>query len=197
MAHEIIKRPEFGRTDMFIANYYASSYASEKAMIWNHFSHIVDAMLYLVGDMELLHADKIVRDEHRICYNMSFLTAQGAIGMIQSGFTLCSENPMERITVTGDGRSVLLENIRSLTYYRPAPERKYGGTMVLQDGGDALKWEQNYGQMSLFSYYGFEGCLENLVDAALHKKRPALDMNDGLKTIRILEDIEKRAVAHA
>ena len=196
MAKEIIARPEFGRADMFTANYYAGPYASEKAMVWSHFSHIIDAMISLVGDMRLLHADKIVRDEQRAGYNLSFLSESGAIGMVQSGFMLCYEYPMERVEVTGDGRCVIIENMRSLTYHRPAPERKYGGKMILADGGDALCWMQNYGQMTLFSYYGFEGCLEEIVDAAANGGPPSFHMEDAARTIRLLEDIERKAVLH-
>lgn len=194
MAREIIQRPEFGKCDMFLASYYAAPYISEKRMLLSHFSHLIDALIYLLGDMQLLSSDKIVKDDKRICYNMTFLTESGAIGTLQSGFTLCYENPMERVVVTGDGRSLLLENIRSLTYYRPAPERKYGGKMILSDQTDALKWEQNYGQMTMFSYYGFEGCLEELVHAIEEKRAPDFHMEDGIKTLRLLEEIERRTV---
>jgi predicted dehydrogenase len=194
MAKEILGRAEFGSPDMFLVNYYAGPYGSEKAMIWSHFSHIVDAMVYLLGDMKLLHAEKTVRDEHKACYNMSFQTASGAIGVIQSGFTLCYEYPMEHIKITGDNRYLVIDNIRTLHYYRPAPERKYGGRMVLSDDGDTLSWSQNYGQMSLFSYYGFEGCLEEIVQAAIEKRPPSFHMEDAAKTIKLLEEIEKKAV---
>jgi predicted dehydrogenase len=194
MAREIITRAEFGKTDMFIANYYAGPYASEHDMIWSHFSHMIDTLIFLCGKLELLHAEKIIKDEHRAGYNLSFASEKGAIGVMQSGFTQCYEFPMERVQVTGDRRCVVVENIRELTYYRPAPERKYNGRMVLEEGGDALCWKQNYGQMSLFSYYGFEGCLEEIVEAAAAHRPPAFHIEDALETIRILEDIEKKAV---
>ena len=200
MAREIITRPEFGKTEMFIANYYTDpggdTSTSEKVFVWNHISHIIDAMLYLTGDMELLHAEKVIRDEHHICYNMSFRTHNGAIGLIQSGSTLCYEYPMERVLVTGNKRCVIVENIRNLTYHRPAPVRKHGDKAVLDESSDALVWKQNYGQLSSFGYYGIEGCLEEITDAALHRREPSFHAADVLKVVKILEELENKAVQY-
>lgn len=196
MAREILGRPEFGRPDLFLANYHAFPFESEEAMLWIHLSHIIDTMIYLLGDLRLLRADLAVRGGQGLGYHLTLAAENGAVGAVQSGFTQCFETPVERVCITGDGRSVEIDNIRSLTYYRPAPPRKQGDDPVLRDGGDALAWRQNFSQMSLYSYYGFEGCLEEIVRAAAERRAPAFHMEDAAKTIRLLEEIEKKVVHH-
>lgn len=190
MAREILLREEFGRPDLFFANYDAFPFESEDSMLWVHLTHIIDLMIYLLGDLTLICAQKVIIDANRRAFNMTFSSACGAVGTIQSAFTQCFESPVERVRITGNNRNILVDNLRSLKYYRPAPNRKLGGQMTLLDGGDVLSWEQNNSQMSLCNYYGFEGCIQELVAAAREKRPPAFHMEDAKKTIVLLNELK-------
>lgn len=191
MAQEVIRREEFGTPRMFLAKFQAPSYESDAVYLWNHVSHILDTAVMLLGDLQITHVDHHVWQEHQYGYQINFRTAGGCLGLIQSGSGQCYEYPMERVEVAGDGCNVIVDNIRHMEYNRNAPDRKNSQFYPLGLPGDTVVWNQNYGQMTNFGFYGIEGCAEETIRAALEKRRPLFQMEDTLPVIRLLEAIER------
>ncbi|WP_274649514.1 Gfo/Idh/MocA family protein [Paenibacillus humicola] len=191
MAKRILEKKEFGASTMYLAKYHASAYESENSFIWNHTIHHLDLARYLVGELELLHAERIYVDYNRVGYNISFRSAQGCIGVIQTSSLQSGEYPMERVEVTGDRRNVIVDNIRSLQYFRPAPIRESIAAMDMSDDGDTLMWTQNFAQLNNFTFYGFENMFEHFVSCMESGKKPSLEMEDTAKTIELVEKLNQ------
>ncbi|MFH5183487.1 Gfo/Idh/MocA family protein [Paenibacillus sp. TAB 01] len=186
MAKEIIHREEFGRITMFLSKFQGSESASEEQFLFNHVSHHLDLARYLLGEIGSLHVDTIKLDAHRVGYNISFVAESGAIGVIQSGSLQQIEYPMERVEITGVGTNVIVDNIRHVEYNRPAPHRESFQFAKLADGGDTLLWNLNHGNLSHYSYYGFEQQLYEFIDSLRKQTAPAPNMEDTIHTVKLL-----------
>lgn len=187
MAKNVVAGPEFGRPTMYLAKYHASAYESEEIFIWNHAVHHLDVARYLLGDIILLHAERIYVDPRRFGYNISFRSEGGCIGVIQTSSLQCGEYPMERVEVTGHLRNVIVDNIRSVQYNRPAPKRETLDEMSFIEGGDTLVWTPNFAQLNNFTFYGFENMFEHLVQCISSGQKPTLHMGDTIKTLELVE----------
>ena len=191
MAQEVIGREEFGTPNMFLAKFQAPLYESNRIYLWNHISHILDTAVMLMGDLEITHVDHKIWREHQYSYQINFRTSEGCLGIIQSGSGQCYEYPMERVEIAGDGCNVVVDNIRHLEYNRTTPDRKNAGFYPLGRTGDTIVWNQNYGQMTSFGFYGLEGCAGEIIRAALEKRKPLYQMEDTARVVRLLETIER------
>jgi predicted dehydrogenase len=198
MARNVVESPEFGNPTMYLAKYHASAYDSEESFIWNHAIHHLDLARYLLGELTLLHSERVYVDTQRIGYNISFRSAGGCIGVIQTSSLQYGEYPMERVEITGHMRNVIVDNIRSVQYNRPAPKRETFDAMNFVEGGDTLVWNPNFAQLNNFTFYGFENMFEHWVQCISRGEKPALEMEDTLKTLELVErlselvELEKR-----
>ncbi|NHN32979.1 Gfo/Idh/MocA family protein [Paenibacillus agricola] len=189
MAKEIIERDEFGSITMYMSKFQGSESASDEAFLFNHVSHHIDLARYLLGEIKSVHVDKVKVNDHMVGFNISFITDSSAIGVIQSGSLQKIEYPMERVEITGIGSNVIVDNIRHLEYNRPAPKRDGFQLEKLVDGGDTLLWNPNHGNMSNFSYYGFEHQMHHFITSILNHAVPTPNMQDTIHTIELLEQI--------
>ncbi|MBA2937430.1 Gfo/Idh/MocA family oxidoreductase [Paenibacillus sp. CGMCC 1.16610] len=190
MAKEIIQREEFGRVTMFLSKFQGSESASNELFLFNHVSHHLDLARFLLGEIKSLHVDQINLDAHRVGYNISFVAESGAIGVIQSGSLQKIEYPMERVEITGVGTNIIVDNIRHLAYNRPAPKRVGFQFAKLADGGDTLMWNLNHGNLSNYSYYGFEQQLYEFIDSIQRQMAPEPNMEDTIHTVKLLVQIQ-------
>lgn len=189
MAKEIIQRQEFDRVTMYWAKYQATEYESEHSFIYKHIIHHLDLARFLLGEIALTHVDRIKWSDKRIGYNISFKTAEGAIGSIQSGSFQSAGYPTERVEITGVGKNVIVDNIRSVQYNRNAPKRNADIVLPLLEQGDTLFWNINNGNNSNFTYHGFENQLHHFVRSILAKSAPLPHMEDTIHTLRLLESL--------
>ncbi|SFK79050.1 Predicted dehydrogenase [Paenibacillus sp. 1_12] len=191
MAKNTMEKQEFGAPTMYLAKYHASAYESEEIFIWNHAIHHLDVARYLLGELKLLHVERAYVDPRRMGYNISFRSDQGCIGVIQTSSLQYGEYPMERVEVTGNLRNVIVDNIRSVQYNRPAPSRVNIASMQFDEDGDTLIWNQNFAQLNNFTFYGFENMFEHFVDCILTHKQPMPHMEDTLKTLELVERLRE------
>jgi predicted dehydrogenase len=191
MAKNVMNKAEFGAPTMYLAKYHASSYESEESFIWNHAIHHLDVARYLLGELKLLHVERVYVDPKRVGYNISFRSDQGCIGVIQTSSLQYGEYPMERVEVTGNLRNVIVDNIRFVQYNRPAARRETIDSMNLVDDGDTLIWNQNFAQLNNFTFYGFENMFEHFVDCILANKKPMPNMEDTIRTLELVERLSE------
>ena len=190
MAKEILSREEFGQPQMYLAKYHAGPYASEKVFLWNHVSHHFDLARYLLGEIQVTAADRVYKDEKRFGYNILFHTCDGCAGVIQTSSLQRGEYPVERVEITGNARNLMVDNLRTVEYSRPAPEKNVPEHMQLREGGDILTWRPNSAQLNNFTFYGFETCLSLIAEALLRGETPAPGMTDTIHTLRLVQALE-------
>ena len=189
MAKEIIHREEFGRISMYLAKYQASEYSDERTFIYYHVIHHLDLARFLLGEFKRMHVEVIRVSEKKVGFNISFVTKTDAIGIIQSGSLQSGTYPLERVEITGDRRSVIVDNIRKLEYNRPGTKKDSFCVPKLEEGSDTLVWNLNNAQLSNYSYYGFENELYDFADSIIKGKVPQLNMEDAIHTLALVEQL--------
>ena len=196
MAREIIGRPEFGRPTMYMAKYQAGEYASERAFIDSHIIHHLDLIRFFLGDVDRLHVERIRVTEKQVGFNVSFVAAGGAKGVIQSG-SLQSRggHSLERVEITGVGRSVIVENLNRVAYHRPGESKIGPGGPTLVDGSDTLVWDPSNTQLGNYTHNGFEHMLREVVDATRAERTPQQHMGDVVRTLELLAAFDAAAGA--
>lgn len=187
MAKEIIQREEFGQITMYLAKYQAAEYESDQSYIFKHIVHHLDLARYLMGEIILTHVDTIKLSDKKVGYNISFKADNGAIGVIQSGSLQSEGYPKETVEITGVEKNVIVENIRSVQYNRPAKKRNTAIVEPLQEGGDTLLWNLSHGNNSGYSFHGFENQLHHFFHSLYTKNEPFPHLEDSIHTIELLE----------
>jgi predicted dehydrogenase len=191
MAREIIERQEFGRTAMYLAKYNSSEYKSDEYFVQNHLIHHLDIARFFLGEIKELQVAKIKLSDKKVGYHLMFTARSGAIGMIQSGSLQQEPFPMERIEITGDGRNVIIDNVKRLEYNRPGGNKETVSGIRLEDGQDALVWNLNHGQSSGYGHIGYERELAYFIDCVQNQKIPEPNFEDILHTMEFCDRIKK------
>lgn len=189
LAKEIVQREEFGQITMYLAKYDAGEYESDFSYVYKHIIHHLDLARYLMGEIVLTHVDTIKLSDKKVGYNISFKGANGAIGVIQSGSLQSAGYPKESVEITGIERNVVVDNIRSVKYNRPAPRRNASVVEPMQEGGDTLLWNLSHGNNSGYSFHGFENQISDFFSSLHAKKEPSNHLGDSIQTIELLHSL--------
>jgi predicted dehydrogenase len=204
-ARRILEAPEFGRAYMYSSSFHAAAYGSEEKFISNHISHHLDLARMFLGDIRLLHVSRTAESGRRLGFNIVFESVEASgvpalktLGNIQSNSFLCGDYPMERMDISGDQRQIVVENVRSLRYSQPA--RRIENSTIenstvedfLAPGGTRIL-NMNYAQLNNFTFYGFENMLKEFVRCSRDRVRPLQDMEDALKTFKLVQSLEALA----
>jgi predicted dehydrogenase len=192
MAREVSGRPEFGGIRMYHSQFHATPYRSDEFLRVNHIIHHLDLARFLMGEIDLTHVDKIEIDDRRVGYNISFRSDQGGIGIIQSASMLDEIYPMERLELVGDRRNIVVDNVKSFVYNRPPVSSKQSyEPFAIGDAGDALVWNPSHGYYPRYSHHGYENELRYFFDCLEAGKMPQPDIHDSLKTMRLLDQLDR------
>jgi len=191
MAKEISSRPEFGEVLMYQSQFHANPYKSDERYKINHIVHHLDLARYLLGDLRLTHVERVALDDQRVGYAISFRSAKGAIGTIQSAALLDELYPMERLELIGDRRNIVVDNVKGLVYNRPIKQRKEAfAPFALSDDSDALVWNPSHGYYPRFSHHGYENEIHYFIDCVANGRKPEPNMEDSIHTMRLLDELE-------
>jgi predicted dehydrogenase len=188
MAWDTIRKPEFGEPSMYLAKYHAAPYASEDSFIWYHIIHHMDLARYLLGELRILAVDRVRLDDTRVGFNILFRSRSGCSGVLQTSSLQRGEYPVERVEITGDGRNLMVDNLRYVEYLRPTTSKMDPASMTLGDA-DALIWKPNAAHLDNYTYYGFEACFSHIADCILAGRRSEHDFSDTVHTIALIEQI--------
>lgn len=191
IAREIIGRSEFGRTAMYLAKYNSSEYKSDEYFVLNHLIHHLDIARYFIGEIKELNVARIKLSDRQVGYHLLFTAESGAIGMIQSGSLQHEPYPMERIEITGDGRNVIIDNVKRVEYNRPGGNKEAMSGVMLADGRDALVWNLNLGHSSGYSHIGYERELAYFIDCVQNQQIPEPNFEDTIHTMEFFDRIKK------
>jgi predicted dehydrogenase len=191
MARKIIKKEEFGKVTMYLAKYHTSEYESERAFIHYHIIHHLDLARFLLGEITKLDVETVRLSNTRVGFNISFVTAGGAIGVIQSSSIQHESYPMERVEITGDRRNVIVDNIRRLEYNKPGTMIDEFCEPILEESNNTLLWNLNFARLSGYTFYGLENGLFNFIDSTLKGIAPEFNMEDAIHTLELVEKFKK------
>lgn len=187
MMRKILRSEEFGRPLLYMAKYNSSQYGSSRYFVFNHVIHHLDLMRYLLGEIDTVEAQKTEIADGKIGYHIRFRSASGVMGFLQSASLQCESYPMERVEITGDGRCLIADNVKTLRYNRPVSSKTEMDPTLGAD--DALCWNYNQGHSSMYSHYGYERELADFVGAVKEGRRPENTFDDVYGTMLLYEKL--------
>jgi predicted dehydrogenase len=190
-AEHVLKSAEFGKARMYHSSFHAAPYASEAEFVANHISHHLDLARMLLGEIQLLRVDRVAQDDTRVGYNIVFESEGGTLGNVQSCSFLCGDYPMEHLDIAGDGRQIVVENVRSLRYNRPVTRLPNSDAVDFLAPGGTGVLNQNFAQLNNHVFYGFEHLLKEFHRCAVERRFPRQDMADALKTFKLVQELDK------
>lgn len=189
MAKEIIGRETFGRPTQFFSKFNASPYANERFFLTNHVLHHLDLARFFLGELQDLHLRRVCVDKNRFGFQLDAVSSGGAVVCIQSNSLQDIHYPMERVEITGIGQLVVIDNMRSLQYHRPATDKSHAETARMCDGADALCWHLNLGYPFVNEGLGNEDEIRHFIDAVRGTCAPLLPFSESLGSMELLYDV--------
>lgn len=189
MAREILNREEFGAPLLYTAKYNASPYPSDDYFLLNHVIHHLDLARFFLGEITEIHGDKISLGDGKSGFHITFVSAGGVLGFLQSACLQQEPYPMERVEITSYGHNLIVDNVKNLEYNRPT-DAKQQRDPVLSPGKDTACWNYNHGHSSLYGHYGFERELACYIDAVLTHTVPESTWKDIVGTMELYEKLK-------
>lgn len=190
MAKDIIdKENVFGRKTMFFSKFHAGAYGSERFLLTNHLLHHLDLARFFLGELKDLHLRRVGYDEHRAGFQLDAVSEDGVVVCIQSNSLQDINYPMERVEITGVGHLVVVDNVRSLKYYRPAVDKSKFEKARMRNDADTLCWDLNLGFPFENESLGNEDEIRHFMDVVSKKCKPELTFADSLKSMELLYDV--------
>lgn len=202
-ARELMQRPEFGPPTTYEARYNYGRYAAHEVYDFlNAFScHHLDLARFFMGDVESVYAlyasrsggvngrpqsyAEVLKDrDHSIpqeeAWLLSLQFANGTVGFLQ---TNCLERVQERVTITGQGSWIVVDDWRRVTAYVGNAEIPY-------------YWEPNdqapNDRMDFRTLHGYTGEVRHFVESVRDGVVPTPNIDDGIAHLK-LEQAAKRS----
>lgn len=189
MAKEIISRKAFDHPTLFLSKFNASPYANERFFLTNHVLHHLDLARYFLGELQDLHLRRVRVDGQRFGFQLDAVSQGGALVCIQSNSLQDIHYPMERVEITGVGQLIIVDNMRSLQYHRPASDKSCSESAHMHDDADALCWWPNLGYPFVNQGMGNEDEIRHFIDAVRGVCAPLLPFSEVLGSMELLYDV--------
>lgn len=190
MAKDIIEKKDvFGRKTMFFSKFNASPYGSERFLLTNHLLHHLDLARFFLGELTDLHLRRVGYDEHRVGFQLDCVSEEGVVVCIQSNSLQDINYPMERVEITGVGHLVVVDNMRSLRYHRPAVDKSKFEKARMRNDADTLCWDLNLGFPFINESLGNEDEIRHFIDVVRGENEPVLTFADSIKSMELLYDV--------
>ena len=201
-----MQRPEFGPPTTYEAHYNYGRYAAPEVYDFlNAFScHHLDLARFFMGDVASVYAlyvsrsggstgrpqtyTEVLRDRNRSApqeeaWLLSLQFASGAVGFLQ---TNCLERVQERVTITGRGGWVTVDDWRRVTAYVGNTELPYSWEPNDQSPSD---------QFDSRTLHGYTGEVRHFIECVRDGTVGTPNIDDGIAHLK-LEQAAKRSAQH-
>ena len=182
-AREIVELPAFGPPSMYEARFTYGQYPVDAYDFLNGFGiHHLDLPRYFMGPVDSVQADRVSRGKGLDGYAIILRFASGGLGLVninclESTFT----NWSERVTISGVGSSVFVENWRRvIAFVAGEEELRYWEPEDIQPTDDA----------NSLNIHGFVGEIRDFLESVAEGRMPASNLDHGIAAIRLQEAIK-------
>jgi predicted dehydrogenase len=176
-------------------NYYRNSWKGTRDLdggcLFTQFSHFIDLLYWLIGDVASAHAFIANRDHQKIiefedCGVIALEFASGVLGTVHFTINSHAKNMEGSITIFGDQGTIKIggQYLNELEYQNLAE----GSIDNLPPGKPANQYGEYVGSMS-----NHDQVYENVVDVLTNDGVIATHGYEGLKTVEIIEKIYSTA----
>jgi predicted dehydrogenase len=192
---QIIESAEFGGARSISVRYPQSLPAQRdpRSMVGflDHIYHPGAVLTYLMGPVSRLSYEREPTSGASVT-NLRF--SSGAVGTMHLAAGSPVTSPLERVEVTGDGATVVIDNSVELTYYRPGGKLPYGrsGSYIVDDDAAALRWQPEFSLGQLYNknlfYLGYVPEILHFCESVLAGEPPRKGtLEDSLEIMRLFE----------
>jgi predicted dehydrogenase len=189
-ARRLATAPAFGGVHLFQSQFHAGWY-DEDAFIVNHVIHHLDLARFLLGEVDITHAQRVRVGEQMHGYTISLASRDAvggarAIGTIQAGSLLDARYPVERLELVGAGGNIIVDDLGDVVYHPPTTEDGSPvGTVASTDG----RWEPSRFRPPHRNLAGYEDELAEFMAAARTGRRPMPDLADAQCTLALIDQV--------
>jgi myo-inositol 2-dehydrogenase / D-chiro-inositol 1-dehydrogenase len=195
MAKGIVESREFGKlahvSCKFTSGVYVPAWSKELtpfSFLLDHSIHHLDLIQHYAGRAEWVCAQPSSTGTERFGFAAVLRFASGATGLVEVSNCESRGVPNEYLRLTGEGHSVVVENVSHLTYHRNAPAMDRG--RALDFDHDSLTWAPNMTAISpenwSLAHMGYLGEVRNFAECVLAGRAPKPDMVDGIAAVRLV-----------
>jgi myo-inositol 2-dehydrogenase/D-chiro-inositol 1-dehydrogenase len=183
MAAAAMRRPEFGQPTSFFGKFMVgcSYYTDEASYLVDNPIHLIDLAHFFMGEVRAMHVERADIREGQWSYAVTLRFASGAVGGLQFGNTQSWQQHNEFVEITGEGHSVMVDN---LVCYRYRPE-----------AGPEEFWEPNFtvpaDRNNSLVLVGYVGQFSHFVDVVLKGVTPRANISDARRALELCDDIRR------
>ncbi|HEX3812482.1 MAG TPA: Gfo/Idh/MocA family oxidoreductase [Mycobacteriales bacterium] len=192
---QIIDSAEFGGARSISVRYPQSLPAQRdpRSMVGflDHIYHPGAVLNYLMGSVARFSYEREAVSGASVT-NLRFTS--GAVGTMHLAAGSPVTSPLERVEVTGDGATVVIDNSVELTYYRPGGKLPYGrsGSYIVDDDAAPLRWQPEFSLGQLYNknlfYLGYVPEILHFCESVLAGELPQKGtLEDSLEIMRLFE----------
>ncbi|MFC4242031.1 Gfo/Idh/MocA family protein [Gryllotalpicola reticulitermitis] len=190
LAKKVTERAEFGDIATYHSEFHANPY-DERAFLLNHIIHHLDLARWYLGEIRIEYVRRHVAGDRLQAFVIAFMSESGAIGTIHAASMLDELYPMERLELVGMRRNVIVDNVKSVTYNRPAVRKQDFEPFELDDSADALVWNPSHGYYPRNTDQGYENELFEFLRCIRAGIEPQPNLADSRRTLALVEDIDR------
>lgn len=198
MAKELISTEEFGPLTHISARLRSGPYvpvwakgASAEAFVLDHSIHYLDLMRFYGGPIESVVALPSPQLGDRVGFAVSLRFKSGATGLLEISNYETRGVPNEHVEILGAGRSVVVNNVSNLSYFRGARPMEPGRSLHLDE--ETIVWKPNMTVISQenasIAHIGFLGEMRNLADTLLAGKQVDPNIDEGIASLAFAQAI--------
>ena len=185
-AKEIISSSDFG-TPTIQVRYAGRFLGTEEEFLWELGIHYIDLLRYFLGDVKHMFVEK--QTGKGMTFLITFRFQNNAIGSLLLS-TQTGIQPSERVEVYGKNQSIIMENIRELSWYKGDHAKE-----KFQQKQGAEVWVPNYTHVhtenqSLFlnGYaYEIQNFINSLQNSVIERKKPENRIENCVQNVEIIE----------
>lgn len=192
---QIIDSPEFGGPRSISVRYpqHLPAERDPHSMVGflDHIYHPGAVLNFLMGPVARLSYE---RDSSSGASVTNLRFASGAVGTMHLAAGSPVTSPLERVEVTGDGATVVIDNSVELTYYRPGGSLPYGRSpsYIVDDDTAPLRWQPEFSLGQLYNknlfYLGYVPEILHFCESVLGDRPPRKGtLEDSLEIMRLFE----------
>jgi predicted dehydrogenase len=187
-ARELMSAAPFGPMSAIDARFGVGAFMGEEAFLLEVALHHLDLIRFFGGDVSAIHAERHRARSDAFTLAVVLRFESGAVGTLRLSTEQSWRAHNERVELTGDGQSLVIDNMLSLRHYKTVDAPSPGGPFA--GPGEAF-WEPNFtvptlhNQTLYLNGFGYE--VEHFVRCIQSLQKPTPDLQEFCQDLRLVE----------
>jgi predicted dehydrogenase len=197
-AWQILRGESFGALSTIDVRFCFGSFPGDEEFLREVAIHHLDLIRFFAGNVEAVHAERHRSRSGGFAFAVTARFEGGAVGTMRLSTEQSWRAHNERVELSGEGESLVVENMVSLRHYKGSAA-KSAGEGPFRGEGEAF-WEPNFTVPTIWNQthhlngFGFE--LEHFVECLLAGNKPEPGIEDYCRSLQMVDSILGRQPAN-